>query len=195
MPLKWASSECASGLLVISEEPLCSPSPTSRLRNIFSVVMFPNWCLIIPTRWCGWGSWNIETGATQEAHRETPAPLYPQNGPGCCLWPTSKRVNTDTQPTHEFFNDISVKKKSFPVLRGPQFLMFGIGNRLVDPLLLKMSPLSLVSNQCACLLSESDYTRSALWLQLATRHCLLIWAPNTETGKSQGSYQGYLGDL
>lgn len=104
-------------------------------------------------------------------------------------------MSTQTQHQHTSSLMIFMLQKSSPVLRAPQFLIFGIGNLLVDPLLLKMSPLSRASNQCACLLSKSDYTRSALWLQLTTRHCLLICAPNTETGKSQGSYQGYLGDL
>lgn len=47
-------------------------------------------------------------------------------------------------------------------------------------------------NQSICLLSNSDYSRSVPWLQPETGRCLLICGLNTETGKFQGSYQGYL---
>lgn len=68
-------------------------------------------------------------------------------------------------------------------------------NLFGDLLLLNVSSLSHAWEQCACLLLKTDYTRSVFWLQWATRHYLLICGLNTETGKSQGSYQGYLEPL
>lgn len=120
------------------------------------------------------------------------------SGTGCRLWLASKQVNTDTQPPHKLFIDIRIfclKRIQFPFAgpRGKSVSHACIGNLFLDLLLLKMSSLSCAWNQCACSLSKSDYTRSAFWLQLATGRCLLICGLNTETGKSQGSYQGYLG--
>lgn len=62
----------------------------------------------------------------------------------------------------------------------------------LDPLVIRTFSLSCAWHWCARLLSKSDYTRSAFWLQLTTQHCLLIWGLNTEAGRAQGSYRGYL---
>ncbi len=120
------------------------------------------------------------------------------SGAGRRQWLTSKQVNTDKQPPHKLFNDIFCLKEVqflFDSPHGKSVSHVRIGNLFLDLPLLKMSSLSRAWNQRACLLSKSDYTRSTFWLQSATGRCLLICGLNTETGKSQGSYQGYLGAL
>lgn len=107
------------------------------------------------------------------------------SGAGGRLPLASKR---DTWPSHKLLNHICLKKIQFP------FFLVWTGRiySLTPCCFSESSSLSRAWNHSARLLSKSDYSRSAPWLQPETEHRLLICGLSTERSKSQGSYQGYL---
>lgn len=112
-----------------------------------------------------------------------------------------RRLRLTSKQTHyhhyKLLNHILLLKTEFPFTSPDRISLSRVWIRkkiisLTSCCFSEPSSLSRAWNQCARLLSESDYSRSVPWLQPETGHCLLICGLNTETGKSQGSYQGYL---